>query len=59
MVCPYYNNMQESNILFKDYGSMKVTDRKKKYERYLKEDMSQGYNYLLNSDNLFDINNIK
>lgn len=63
MVCPYYTNMLASNILFKDYGSMKATDRKKKYERYLKEDtqkdMPEGYDYLLNNDNLLKIKDIK
>ncbi|MCS2543772.1 glycosyltransferase family 2 protein [Bacteroides fragilis] len=60
---PYFTNTWQSNILFKDYGSMKENDRIRKYERYIQEDqqkdMSSGYDYLLNSENLYQLDKIE
>lgn len=63
MACPYHNNTLNSTILFKDYGSMHKERRKRKYKMYIKEDIQQdledGYSYLLNNDNLYNVNDIK
>lgn len=42
---------------------MKENDRIRKYERYIQEDqqkdMSPGYDYLLNSENLYQLDKIE
>jgi len=42
---------------------MKENDRIRKYERYIQEDqqkdMSSGYDYLLNSENLYQLDKIE
>lgn len=63
MACPIRTNLFHSKILFKDYGSLNAINRKKKYDIYVKEDDNNyyacGYDYLLNSDNLLDLEDIK
>lgn len=63
MACPIRTNFFQSKILFKDYGSLKATNRKKKYDIYTQEDDNEyyvcGYDYLLNSDNLRDLNKLE
>lgn len=63
MACPIRTNIFHSKILFKDYGSLKASNRKKKYDIYTKEDDNQyyecGYDYLLNSNNLYNLNEIE
>ena len=49
--CPYYEKIFNAKILFKDYGVLSETKRKKKYEMYNKEDESKDlsdYEYLIN-----------
>lgn len=60
---PYVENIHMSQILFKDHGSMLLSDRKKKYKMYNEEDTQNdlrgSYDYLLNNDQLHSVDDIK
>ncbi len=61
--CPYTGKELYSNILFKDYGSMKKEQRERKYKMYMQEDKNKDlkgdYSYLLNSDNLCNLKDLR
>ena len=49
--CPYHEKIFNAKVLFKDYGVLSETKRKKKYEMYNKEDENKDlsdYEYLIN-----------
>ncbi len=61
--CPYTGKELYSDILFKDYGSMKKEQRERKYKMYMQEDKNKDlkgdYSYLLNSDNLCNLKDLR
>lgn len=60
---PYYKNILNSKILFKDHGSLKESNRVKKHQMYMEEDKNQdlpGYEYLLDdTSDLYELDKIK